>query len=420
MSPASVVLLLLGCSCVGAVGAVDWPFAYNESKFPAAWFGANATNWESPEQLMAIGRYSMAILGWQHLTMETDFTAVVYEQITQAAIIKSQHPDLPVFVYCGFGWAMGLNAGAQPILNDPDYKDFFLLADDGGYIYTQTDCQQGHTSPGATDGRCVGHFWNFHNASARDYFVDQLVAPLAQAGPIDGVFFDATNYGYDIPEVHPWNRMTVNVPNCTFPNRSDFSGCGVLVDGSLEVAARTTELLNAHGKVPMFANPGYFGRPMSPTQKIWLDEARLVQALEGMKWMTYYESARAETSLSSGALPNMLQESSVGVAAGVHTYYHNSTEDPLPHMAAFMLAKQPYWFYFGSTGWWDDSFAWTELYDRASGCGAALGPANRSSDGSGTVNFARVFEHCNVLLTCSDNGTTCTGDIAFEPASSSI
>ena len=133
--------------------------------------------------------------------------------------------------------------------------------------------------------------------------------------------------------------------------------------------------------------------------------------------MKAIETVFAETSFSSGALPNMLQESSTGVAAGVHTYYHNSTEDPLPHMAAFMLVKQPYWFYFGSTGWWDDSFAWTDLYDRASSCGAALGPAKRSSDADGTVSFSREFEQCNVLLACSNNGTTCTGDIAFESSS---
>ena len=58
-------------------------------------------------------------------------------------------------------------------------------------------CLQEHTS----DKHCVGWFWNFANASARDYFVSHLVAPLAEAPFIDGVFFDAVNYGYDIPEV---------------------------------------------------------------------------------------------------------------------------------------------------------------------------------------------------------------------------
>ena len=54
-------------------------------------------------------------------------------------------------------------------------------------MYTHTNCQQGHTSPGATDGHCVGYFWNMANSSARDYFVDNLVAPLATAPMIDGI-----------------------------------------------------------------------------------------------------------------------------------------------------------------------------------------------------------------------------------------
>ena len=49
-------------------------------------------------QLDAIGKYSMAILGWQHLDNMLDWTAVVYTQLTQAAIIKKNHPDLPVSV----------------------------------------------------------------------------------------------------------------------------------------------------------------------------------------------------------------------------------------------------------------------------------------------------------------------------------
>jgi hypothetical protein len=158
-------LALVSVLCIASVGAskqldstTPFPFPYDWSKFPAAWFGANATNWESEAQLAEIGRYSMAIFGWQHLTTVTDFTAVVYEQITQAAILKNKHPDLPVFVYCGFGWGMGLNAGVLPIMNDPNYKDFFLQAKDGP-VFTNTDCQQGHTSAGATDGRCTGHFW---------------------------------------------------------------------------------------------------------------------------------------------------------------------------------------------------------------------------------------------------------------------
>ena len=120
------------------------PFAYNWTRFPSAWFGANKTQWESDEQLAEIGRYSMAVLGWQHLDDPSSWTAVVYAQLAEAGRIKQAHPDLPVFVYAGFGWAMGLNAAVHPLMFGPDkdqYTGFFLQAKDGP-MYTRTDCQQ--------------------------------------------------------------------------------------------------------------------------------------------------------------------------------------------------------------------------------------------------------------------------------------
>jgi hypothetical protein len=64
--------------------------------------------------------------------------------------------------------------------------------------------------------------------------------------------------------------------------------------------------------------------------------------------------------------------------AGVHTYLrHVNASDPstpvetqLPHIAAFMLAQAENWYYFGSTGWWDDDFVWNDLYDKGK-CGVA-------------------------------------------------
>jgi hypothetical protein len=210
--------------------------------------------------------------------------SVVYTQLTQAALIKAKHPDLPVFVYTSMGWAFGMNAGTDPIMNDPAYQDFFLRSGDG-YEFSQTNCQQAHTSPAATGGRCTGYFWNFGNASARDYFIENLVAPLALAPMIDGIFYDAVNYGYDIPEVRPWGKYVTNIANCTgkkWPDGTfDYSGCEVLLNGTLDVARRTAELLNQHNKIPMLANPASFVNDIGAPRHIWMDEKRLVKALDG-------------------------------------------------------------------------------------------------------------------------------------------
>ena len=440
-----------------AAASPDTPFPipYNWAKFPTAWFASNATNWEDEAQLAAIGKYSMAILGWQHLDTPSDWVDVVYLQLTQAGIIKDKHPDMPVFVYCGFGFAFGLNAGTwgpmKSVLENhttSPYRDFFLESSHGP-VFTHTNCQQGHTSTGATDNHCLGYFWNMANASAREYFVENLVAPLATAPMIDGIFYDAFNYGYDIPETTPWGLQTINVPNCSKKGSDpgtgavgSRTGCDALVEGTIDVAVRTAKLLNEHGKVPMYANPGTFLKPLVG-QNIWMNESRLVDALAGTHWMTYYESMRTEAMYNGcpGATKkqgqcdggccaqNMLMESKLGVAAGVHTYLHyvNKTdptspckapvtsglcgpvEDQTPHIAAFMLARTDNWYYFGSTGWWDDSFTWDPLWDKVSTCGKPLGPA--PAFGSGPI-FARKYEHCQVHVNCT-NTTACTGDIKF-------
>ena len=129
---------------MAASPGASFPFPYNWSKFPTAWFAANATNWEDETQLDEIGKYSMAILGWQHLDTETDWTAVVYTQLTQAAIIKSRHPDIPVFVYCGYGFAFGLNAGTFPVMQSV-MKDPVCVSVSRRLVYR---CGDYNTDPG--------------------------------------------------------------------------------------------------------------------------------------------------------------------------------------------------------------------------------------------------------------------------------
>ena len=45
-----------------------WPYATSGgilSRLPVGWFGSNASGYENSAQLAAIGRYDMAIFGWQ-------------------------------------------------------------------------------------------------------------------------------------------------------------------------------------------------------------------------------------------------------------------------------------------------------------------------------------------------------------------
>ena len=123
---------------------------------------------------------------------------------------------------------------------------------------------------------------------------------------------------------------------------------------------------------------------------------------------------RAEGLESTGQLANMLQESKLGLGMGVHVYYQHQNksdplsplEDPSPHIAAFMLMRQDYWYFFGSTGWLDDDWRWSPLYDTLSKCGK---PLDKVAKGGPTV-FTRAFEHCSVKVDCTVS-TACTASI---------
>ena len=66
-------------------------------------------------------------------------------------------------------------------------------------------------------------------------------------------------------------------------------------------------------------------------------------------------------------------------------------------------------------GWWDNSFSWTPLYDKATKCGKPLAPASTSGPATAPV-FKRDFEHCKVALDCTQNDF-CRGSIDFASAS---
>ena len=134
----------------------------------------------------------------------------------------------------------------------------------------------------------------------RDYFIEHIITPLADAPMIDGVFFDCFNYAYVLPT--PWNRHAVNIPNCT---TAGGDGCEALLEGTIDLARRIALKLNARGKVPMFSNPASFAN--TAKAPIWLDEARLLAGLNGTQFQFNYEFMRAEKLASNGQLANMLQ-----------------------------------------------------------------------------------------------------------------
>ena len=50
------------------------------------------------------------------------------------------------------------------------------------------------------------------------------------------------------------------------------------------------------------------------------------------------------------------------VSPSRHTYLNNMSEDPTPHLAAFMIFRQEHWYSFSSTGWFDSDWEWHAVY----------------------------------------------------------
>ena len=83
------------------------------------------------------------------------------------------------------------------------------------------------------DGRCV----------ARDTKAPSIHPPI---GPY-------------LSEVRPWGMPVLNVPNCSTPvaqgGAVGWGGCEALLNGTLDVLRRTTQLLNSRGKVRHLVTP---------------------------------------------------------------------------------------------------------------------------------------------------------------------
>ena len=219
------------------------------------------------------------------------------------------------------------------------YKDFFLQAADGPSSRTPIASRWARTRPTASAGFA---FWQ--RERARDYFVDHLVGPLAAAGTIDGVFFDAVSSASDIPRRDRGAAPSSSVPDCD--GRLNVSGCDALVAGTIDVAARATTLLNARQDTDL-CQPGLRLQLLQPHDRprraAPRDGARR-HAVAQLLRVGARRAARRRPKVGDALLRNMLREGTAGVPVGVHAYYsRNATtgvlEDVTPHVAAFLLAR---------------------------------------------------------------------------------
>ena len=71
-----------------------------------------------------------------------------------------------------------------------------------------------------------------------------------------------------LSEVRPWGKPVLNVPNCSTPvaqgGAVGWGGCEALLNGTLDVLRRTTQLPNSRGKVRLAGSSLLLADPLQP------------------------------------------------------------------------------------------------------------------------------------------------------------
>lgn len=374
-----------------------WPYT-GFSVFPALWFGANATGLDSTAQLALIARHSIAGYGWQQNANTSDFRHM--ESNGEAAAVHLRDtvgPSMPIFVYRHMQMAWSGWDVQRPIAESlPQYAG--MLVKDAN---TSAICLQ--SVPG---GQTPSPLYLWLNASAGQFWLEQVTQELIGEAGISAVFHDETDWSY-----------------CGYNFAKD--GCTSVDEGQLlsdyrakwGVLQSVAQALNAGGLWPIFSSKNlqaaaWKGIPAPVKQPCLLPMDGYVSALSGLGWMRFYEYWMGQGALLDAAtIANALIEGGQGIpiiarAQASTPCSPNSTTDNDPTLAyalaAFFIVQEPYSYFGFSSGWYDSDWCWHAEYDIYA-CGQPVGPADRT----GPYSWTRQFQHCNVAV----NTSTASGSV---------
>eukprot|EP00040_Diaphanoeca_grandis_P010940 m.56055 g.56055 ORF g.56055 m.56055 type:complete len:499 (-) comp22174_c0_seq1:64-1560(-) len=344
-----------------------------------AWFGANESGFENESQLEMLGNYSMVVFGWQAFLTGYNYTGELDLLVQQGQIVKARHPNTAVIIYIDGLRVQPFYSTLKPIMKDPNYQDFFLR-DAQGYIPATTYCRQ--MNKPADDPMCLCWYWNWYNASAVDFYLNELLLPQISKPGFDGIFFD----GSDGFLRDTWKSAT-NVPAGT----TDRDALTALV----AVHKRGAELLQAHGKYAIYSE-----HLLDTTAE---QQAYIATQLAQTPYFRFYEGFRP----TQAYIEALLNETQPVVGSNaipplpviVHTGA-SPTASLTDSLAAFMIFSENYSYFMASAGWLDAGWAWHREYDPD--YGSALGPAVvlRSPQGN---SYTRKYTNCDVTVNCTSD-----------------
>eukprot|EP00038_Savillea_parva_P005088 m.147135 g.147135 ORF g.147135 m.147135 type:complete len:470 (-) comp11658_c1_seq3:2457-3866(-) len=439
---AATTLLVLA---VGCTAKIPMPFPYRGyDHFPASFFGADIHGVESDTEMALVAKHQVSGWGWQQGCMQSccpppcncetsnpvgcpstppkGFTPAGGHEDEEAELRKQSlafkayvaaHPDTAVtqgiFAYrqltnAAWWWIKNYNAYTNPAT-----RNFFYTSDRTGELCWSS-----------------GPIWDFRNASARQYYIDQVIGEVVEnETAVNMIFFDG-GLGWLAENPHPTPSGLIGGSNCSVAFRENATSPGgkdlnftdadrlEAVQAQLQLLVEAGTALNQRNIIPMFSITVPFdakiakgrGYPGTISRGSVFTEAEVAAALENVTWIRYYEWFQSSGwSASIGmSVQNVLAEASHNISFVGHAYGKaENCSDPQDlgigsAVAAFLIGQSDYSYFqtsssvVGADPWTDAGWCWHPLYDLT--CGRPKGLAAKDSDGV----WHREFANCSVTL----------------------
>lgn len=187
--------VLSAALCVCATAAFVPPWTYDGfDRFPALWFGANASGLDNSSQLALVARHSLAGYGWQQGVNRTDYrhgeTSLAQAAVHLADFVaengQTNATPTKTFVYRHFqmSWAV-FDITRAANANAANAAMFLRSNDNTGVQCGQPDAAHNTSSP-------LLVYLPLNESGATDFWVNEVVAEVALESGVDACFFDET------------------------------------------------------------------------------------------------------------------------------------------------------------------------------------------------------------------------------------
>jgi hypothetical protein len=368
------------------------------------WFGANSSGLDNPDTLSLIAAHDVGGYGWQ--TGHPGGGSVGLGEMWQGEATENLQTYLStfnntnrtmVFQYRQIQVALRLFAQCALAADDPANAGFFLA-----------DPKTGATCLASQPWGTADPYWTFTNASAIDYFVDNVIGGLLKDPTLTAgngaVFFDECDQG-----VCGYRGGT-----CDF---SQFNATNEQI-GYNNLYAQMVAALNGGGIVPilsldnrMTASSDGLGPSAGPPCALPQDD--LVAALANLTWARFYETWPGTFWAPNGPDTDaaMIQNAILEAEAGIPNILHTGGGCPAPDrnisrpgplggdiefaIASYLIVQSPGTTLSISNDWYDNSFCWRPDFNVD--FGTPVGPPIRTSPHSWT----RVYTRANATVDVS-------------------